>query len=231
MPDFDRFSNEAALASSVRTVFDELLLQVEGRRPPVWDDFARGIQKSFDDELLAVYVVVFLMMADGLDPLVASSTGSSWSRARSMEIASELTTNVRREIANGRDPSAVLSDSRISVLSATEITRAISKGQTDARARRAAEADPEARSRGTRSTDPAGASGGGPGAGGRVPSPLSPLDVGDGLVPIWTTARDDRVCPICGPLDGRRYEIWRETFPSGPPAHPNCRCGLIYVEA
>lgn len=38
----------------------------------------------------------------------------------------------------------------------------------------------------------------------------------------WITQRDERVCPICGPRDGRIYTkmevryIW--------PAHPNCRC-------
>ena len=42
----------------------------------------------------------------------------------------------------------------------------------------------------------------------------------------WVTAKDDRVCPICGPLHARPRRAWSEAFPQGPPAHPNCRCTL-----
>ena len=41
---------------------------------------------------------------------------------------------------------------------------------------------------------------------------------------IWHSARDDRVCPICGPLDGLPESEWRGQFPKGPPGHPGCRC-------
>lgn len=41
---------------------------------------------------------------------------------------------------------------------------------------------------------------------------------------IWRTDRDERVCPICGPLEGNHYE-WGEAPEGGPgQAHPNCRC-------
>lgn len=42
----------------------------------------------------------------------------------------------------------------------------------------------------------------------------------------WVTAGDERVCTICGPLDGVKVGI-DEFFPGGlaaPAAHPNCRC-------
>lgn len=41
----------------------------------------------------------------------------------------------------------------------------------------------------------------------------------------WFTNMDDRVCDVCGPLDGKEVEI-DETFEGldNPPAHPNCRC-------
>jgi len=42
-------------------------------------------------------------------------------------------------------------------------------------------------------------------------------------VRIWETARDERVCGVCGPLDGQPQSAWG-AFPDGPPAHPNCRC-------
>jgi SPP1 gp7 family putative phage head morphogenesis protein len=43
----------------------------------------------------------------------------------------------------------------------------------------------------------------------------------------WQTARDDRVCPVCGPLHGQRIAKG-ETFGGlFPPAHVGCRCWVI----
>lgn len=50
-------------------------------------------------------------------------------------------------------------------------------------------------------------------------------------VKVWETAEDERVCPVCGPLQGRRQSI-DQPFDSGdgkiwsPPVHVNCRCSL-----
>lgn len=46
---------------------------------------------------------------------------------------------------------------------------------------------------------------------------------------VWLTAADERVCPVCVPLDGEPRRVWAETFPDGPPAHPLCRCAVLYV--
>ncbi len=43
---------------------------------------------------------------------------------------------------------------------------------------------------------------------------------------VWNTDADDIVCPICRPLNGKAEDIWQDKFPSGPPAHVNCRCGV-----
>jgi hypothetical protein len=57
---------------------------------------------------------------------------------------------------------------------------------------------------------------------------------------VWQTARDERVCPQCGPLHGTRVPLrgsWLSadvvtgggivfTSVSTPPRHPNCRCWL-----
>lgn len=41
---------------------------------------------------------------------------------------------------------------------------------------------------------------------------------------IWRTDRDERVCPICGPLEGETF-TWANAPEGGPGhAHPNCRC-------
>ena len=49
----------------------------------------------------------------------------------------------------------------------------------------------------------------------------------------WLTAEDERVCPICAPLDGRIFDLNGNTLDgkggashSVPPAHPQCRCSL-----
>jgi SPP1 gp7 family putative phage head morphogenesis protein len=40
----------------------------------------------------------------------------------------------------------------------------------------------------------------------------------------WMTMEDERVCPICGPLDGKVFDTGR--FPRQP-AHSNCRCTSV----
>lgn len=42
----------------------------------------------------------------------------------------------------------------------------------------------------------------------------------------WVTARDERVCPECGPLDGL---VWEATAGPSPPLHVNCRCQRIFA--
>jgi len=46
----------------------------------------------------------------------------------------------------------------------------------------------------------------------------------------WWTSEDERVCPICSPLHGVKRKIGG-IFPGGldaPPAHPRCRCWIVY---
>lgn len=44
----------------------------------------------------------------------------------------------------------------------------------------------------------------------------------------WVTEDDEKVCPICRPLDGTTQDVWGLKFPLGPPAHPRCRCHLDF---
>ena len=41
----------------------------------------------------------------------------------------------------------------------------------------------------------------------------------------WLTAKDDRVCPECGPMDGKLFAFGDNESP--PPLHVNCRCSAI----
>jgi len=55
------------------------------------------------------------------------------------------------------------------------------------------------------------------------------------LTAFWITERDERVCPICSPLDGLAESPEGGFAPGGgmgipsPPAHPRCRCWLNHV--
>lgn len=42
----------------------------------------------------------------------------------------------------------------------------------------------------------------------------------------WNASNDERMCPICGPLNGKTEEVWKDRFPDGPAAHVRCRCWL-----
>jgi len=45
----------------------------------------------------------------------------------------------------------------------------------------------------------------------------------------WRTARDERVCPTCGPLHGKRTAMGGTFDGITPPAHPRCRCWIAPV--
>ncbi|MBQ9166451.1 MAG: hypothetical protein IJX71_05970 [Oscillospiraceae bacterium] len=57
-------------------------------------------------------------------------------------------------------------------------------------------------------------------------------------VKVWSTADDERVCSICGGLDGKSVAMDSEFEGASrswstrlhPPAHPGCRCAVMYVE-
>jgi Phage Mu protein F like protein len=52
---------------------------------------------------------------------------------------------------------------------------------------------------------------------------------------IWITAKDERVCPVCGPLHGKKVKV-NERFVTAqgefwtPGLHPNCRCVVRLLE-
>jgi len=57
------------------------------------------------------------------------------------------------------------------------------------------------------------------------------------MVKVWSTADDERVCPTCGALEGKRIAMDEEvegissswSTRRHPPAHPGCRCAVMYV--
>jgi len=52
-------------------------------------------------------------------------------------------------------------------------------------------------------------------------------ETGFETVRVWRTRHDERVCPVCGPLEGVTENAWPPNLQSGPPAHVNCRCWTV----
>lgn len=55
-------------------------------------------------------------------------------------------------------------------------------------------------------------------------------ELGVKTLAVIRTARDERVCPICGPYDNQDERVWGKLFPLGTPFHVHCRCVIEVVE-
>ena len=56
--------------------------------------------------------------------------------------------------------------------------------------------------------------------------------VGADVMREWSAADDEVTCPVCGDLDGQQAPLGAR-FDGGvddPPAHPNCRCVVVYID-
>jgi len=51
-----------------------------------------------------------------------------------------------------------------------------------------------------------------------------------GAVMRFRTMMDERVCSVCGPLNGEIYPYDQPSRWMVPPVHPNCRCLLEFEE-
>lgn len=216
MPDIDdRLDREARIAGGLSELFADARTSAEANGRVDWDRLADGTRKVVADETLDLWtaVVLFFLFDEGggaLPPSVVAA-GQKWTRTLGTNVAGGLVRNLKAELSAGRPPADVFSGRRGEVIAATEVTRTVSNAETLARSERA-------KLRGDTPKPPEGR------------SIVSPLAVGDGLIPLWITELDGKVCAICRPLHRKRFEAWADSFPEGPPAHPNCRCFLEYVE-
>lgn len=48
---------------------------------------------------------------------------------------------------------------------------------------------------------------------------------------VWITAQDERLCPLCAPMDGETVGIFEGFSLGDPPAHTNCRCTVGLLNA
>lgn len=215
----DRDTNEAAIATALSRLFSDTRQRLDAGERVNWDEFAAQVRAAQRAEYARVFVVMYLLLASEQlqnRTLLADSRAEAYAASQARQVAAGLVANVRRELAAGGRPDVVLSETRASVLAATEVTRAVSAGEEAARQDNASQ-----REETTEPTRP-GRTLGEAGRAALIP---------DGLMGFWVTERDEKVCPICQPLDGQAEPNWRAVFAAGPPAHPNCRCYIRYEAA
>lgn len=203
---YDRDAPEAEIASKLSERFAELRQMIERGEAVDWPAWEARMKKELEDELAAVFIILFLMMRD--DSSRGSQLAQRFATTRAGELVSTMRRNFRNEINSGVPVQDIFDARRAATIAITEVTTAITQAEIAAR-REAVTDDPQAR---VTPDDPA----------------EPPIVISDGLVAIWQTAEDERVCPVCGPLHDARDARWASKFPNGPPAHPRCRCWLIY---
>jgi hypothetical protein len=206
MPDIpNRRTHEADLAAGLYDAF------VANSGPP--PNFA-AIEAATREKTAASLVVIYLLMLGNLDEEHEIGVGiaerqamaAAYADARATEVASKLTDNMRVEID-------ALTDARgRGELSPAEFER------------RAVNVFSRGRAETLATTEVTRAASAGESAAVEVARAK-----GNGLIAVWQTERDASVCPICKPLDQEPVEVWEKEHPSGPPAHPNCRCFLTWV--
>jgi hypothetical protein len=180
--------------------------------PPDWskvtDEFWNRVEEEMKTELAIILLLIF--SASARQHGSAQASGSDWSVARSTGIASSFIANSKSRLdaikqgaievkSNSQGSSSLLDPKRIAD-DVFSTSRFRTIVATETTAAQSAGSEAAARNRGDIS-----------------------------LQDTWFTERDGRVCSICGPLHASVRGVWDQAFPSGPPAHPNCRCWIKYA--
>lgn len=224
MPDLpNRQDEEAALAALLLVQFEEFqdeALGLLGDPPdmanlPVgyFDRIAQSIKATLLDQLTGLHVEAAERMAEAFDmawdAARAAKEAAAWAEQRATELATDFAKRIYEQISEAlqrfrEQENSDAAAAGLGVMLATIFS--------------------EERAEGIAVTETTGAVSEGEIAEAR----RMERELGVKIVAEWVTERDARVCPICTPLDGQPEEDWREQFPSGPPAHPRCRCYLTW---
>lgn len=200
--------NRSELESRLATRIDRAFASVRsaalnGRRPdPV--ALENQVRAALEDQAAAVYAVMFLLFLDDdrtalIEPSVYNRL-ETFAANRGMEIGQARGANLAASLSSDLRDAIERGDSSFEILRQFDRARAETIGVTE-------------------TTDLASQ--------GYIEAADSIEELTGEITELWwVTARDDRVCPICGPLHQTKRDRWSLKFPSGPPAHPNCRCTL-----
>lgn len=183
-----------------------------GRPPDIANvpaEFWERVEKETSEELMLTMLIMFSMSASqhGLDRGRAEDNARAYAAGRAADVASRYTQNSRDSL------STASSKWRVSTQEITDID--IRKATIPVFG--PARIDGIATSETTKASTAGGEAGVGE-------------TVGFNEEDTWFTSNDRRVCPICEPLHRKKRSDWARFFPSGPPAHPRCRCWIHYAK-
>lgn len=179
-----------------------------------WNNGWRGIQKDVEPVLLDVYLTqatnVMLSVGIGVSLDNINHQAVNWARSHTEEVLRNMWRN-RRDItaemlANARQVGEIIGQGYEQGLTIREISERLQSYYSPVRAEMIAVTET------TRAVV----------EGERAYVEQLERETGQKMIPIWMTANDELVCPICAPRNEK--PILNST--DFPPAHPRCRCGV-----
>lgn len=251
MPDIaDRTKFEQELTSGLGSIFARY--EAQARTNPQAVNYAQ-LQQEAEDELRRVLIIIYLLSLDGMNEFgtmrqdYRREYSQNYATRRARKVMTDSVTDIKGRVykaqiraqqlvASGASVSSTQAefeqavgaafggDNRASTIAITEITGANGNAETefaDLFNRLPKQTDSQSPIVPSEPPEPPS---------GNEGANLDPL-YKPKLTAFWVTSVDDKVCPICKPLNNVREEPgntsnWTEKFPSGPPAHPRCRCFL-----
>ena len=173
--------------------------------PEYWQGGWKDIQKDVEPILVDTYIEAAMDLADGIgigiDWGLANNTAANWARTNLADLLQKMF-QTTYEGVNETVPRFYTENWTID-----DLTRALERWHSPRRAELIATTET------TRAVV----------EGERAAVDQMTKETGIELVPIWLTANDEMVCPVCGPR--HKKPITDGVF---PPLHPRCRCGAAY---
>ena len=188
--------------------------RLENVPPEYWQNGWRTIQREVEPVLLDTYLTqatnVMLTVGIGVSLDNINHHAVNWARTHTEEVLREMWRN-RRDItaemlANARQVGEIIAEGYEQGLTIAEIRDRLSYLYSPVRAEMIAVTET------TRAVV----------EGEKAYVEQLERETGQRMIPIWMTANDERVCPICAPRNEK--PILNST--DFPPAHPRCRCGV-----
>lgn len=211
-----RLDAEEALTEALGDVLGDWLKRfvraINGGEPLPWDEFAAALDKALLPQVVDVMTEEVLRQSVavgvGFDVGMVNLAALEWSRTYTYDLVRGLTDTTRKVVQEA--------------VSAFEATPGMTRGDLE---KLLAGAFGERRASAIAVTEVTRAS-----SQAVLQAQRELAGLGITMKRRWYTLRDERVCPICGPLHGQAEDVWMAQFPMGPPAHPNCRCA-VYLTA
>ena len=208
----DRSEKESGFAAALMAIFRDMRSAITADAAGAdYQRFQERLQSTLEDEIAAIYLLIMMRMTEWAEsspyiteplPTGFATPAANYASDRAQTLAAEITSRLESEVAQIKRQFAPIEDIARQLADHLDTALAEHRAQRIAVTeitRATSFAEDEVRQRVER----------------RAPVRLQF---------IWYTQDDERVCPVCGPLHMKGEIAWALRFPSGPPAHPNCRC-------